>query len=142
MVTDHGAVQNAAAHSDQAIVSNRASVQHGLMSDGYVGTDDSRGGSRSHMHDAQVLDIGAIADPGIVDVTPDDRSEPDARLIAYVDVADNIAILDQESTLGDLGPNAIVRQDHTILSNDTLHCIRDDGIQKSPIPTRQDRGIN
>src|SRR5690349_11490984 len=57
---DHRAVQDARAHSDQAVVGNRAAVEGCLVSDRYAGADGERE-IRVAMPDRTVLEVGFIA---------------------------------------------------------------------------------
>src|SRR5690349_6092549 len=81
------AVQKDRTHPDQALVVDRAAVDHGAMSDRHVVANRRRVRPIHHVDHNRVLDIGAPADTDAVYVAAHDGTHPDAALLSDFDVA-------------------------------------------------------
>ena len=92
-VFDDGAVHDGAAHADQDAVAQGAAMQHDLVADGHLVTDDQRitvgveGTGVGDVQHAGVLHAGACADADAVHVTADHRQRPDRAVLADFHIA-------------------------------------------------------
>jgi hypothetical protein len=64
------------------------------------------------MNDGPVLNIRPRADPDKIDVTADDRAEPDARILADLDIADDDRVMGDESAFMDTRFCRVERSKH------------------------------
>src|SRR4051812_10633214 len=86
------------------------------MTDGDFFFQDGRLLARARMQHAVVLHVRAIADADVEHVAADDRAKPDGCLFAYVNVADDLRAIGDESCLVDLRMNSAERTDHAEVS--------------------------
>ena len=78
VVSDHGSVHQHGTHADQNAIVNGTAVEHDVVTDRDVVTDDQGIRVVGHVEQREVLDVGTMADPNIVDVAADDTVEPHA----------------------------------------------------------------
>lgn len=82
-VFDNGAIHDGATHADQDAVAQGAAMQHDLVADGHLVTDDQRktvgveGACVGDVQHAAVLHAGACANADAVHVAADHRQRPD-----------------------------------------------------------------
>jgi hypothetical protein len=62
--------------------------------------------------DATVLEVRIFSDPNDVAVTTDDAVEPEARIVADLDVTDNLRALGKEDALANFRPFSPVLVQH------------------------------
>lgn len=92
-VFDDGAIHDGAAHADQNAVAQGAAMQHDLVADGHLVTDDQRetvgveGTGVGDVQHAAVLHAGARANADAVHVAADHRQRPDRAVFADLHVA-------------------------------------------------------
>ena len=87
-LADNRAVEDRRAHANQAFVFHGAGVEDRAMADGNELADNDRQ-VVGEMYDAAVLDVGALADLDVIDVTAQDGSRPDAAAGGETDIADH-----------------------------------------------------
>ncbi len=75
-------------HADEDFIGDGAGVQDGFVADGDEFAD-KRGEVVGEMNDAAILDVRARADDDAIDVRPEDRLEPHARLFPKRHIADD-----------------------------------------------------
>ena len=85
---DDGTVEHHRVDSDERAVLHRASVQHRMVAHADVRAE-GEGKALVDVQNRRVLDIGAVADGDAVVVAAHDAVEPDARLVAEHDGADD-----------------------------------------------------
>ena len=66
------------------------------------------------VEDAVVLNVGVVADADLMDVTAEDGVHPDAGVFAEHDVADELGGVVDVASVGELGGDAFVGEDHRI----------------------------
>ncbi len=92
-VFDNGAIHDGAAHADQNAVAQGAAMQHHLVADGHLVTDDQRitvgveGPGMGDVQHAAVLHAGARANADAVHVAADHRQRPDRAVLADFHIA-------------------------------------------------------
>src|SRR6185503_14279475 len=109
---DHDAVEDDRAHADEGSVLDDAPVNDRVVADGYPITERRAELPADHVQGGVVLDVRPGADPDGLDVAADHRAEPDARLRADHDVADDGCRLHDERRGVDAGRPTGVRGDH------------------------------
>lgn len=93
LVLDDGAIHDCAAHADQDAIAQGTAVQHHLVADGHLITDDQReavGVERAGMGDVQhatVLHAGAGADADAVHIAAYYSQRPDRAVFANLHIA-------------------------------------------------------
>lgn len=73
-------VQENAAHADQAIIADFATVEDGAVADGHV-IAELQGGIQTDVEDGVILNIGVAADRHFIDIGAQDGIEPDGGMI-------------------------------------------------------------
>ena len=95
IVLHHRPIHDRAAHADQDAIAQGAAMQHDLVADGHVVTDQQRKTvriERAGMGDVQhtgILHAGALADADAVHVCAHHGQRPDRTIGADLDVADD-----------------------------------------------------
>jgi hypothetical protein len=78
------------AEADEAAGAEGAAVDHRHVADEHVVADVGGGAAASHVDHRAVLDVGAGADADRHHVSAEDAVVPDGRVLAEVDVADDL----------------------------------------------------
>ena len=84
--TNHRAIKDGGSHADEAVVLHRAGMQNRAVAHRHEVADDD-GQILSQMDDATILEVRALADFNVVDVTAKDCHGPDAGPGSKADVA-------------------------------------------------------
>src|SRR5690606_25971087 len=92
LLANHSTVEDNGANADQAATADLAPVQHDHVADGAIRTDN-HWEAWIGMEHAAVLDIRARADLNWLVIPADHRIEPDAHILAEVNIANNNGIL-------------------------------------------------
>src|SRR5262245_11406557 len=85
--TDGHIVEHDGPDPDQAAVLYAASVKHCGMADGHALPDDGCKSATGHVDHRVVLDIRAVTDADVIAVAAQNAVEPDARVLAQLNVA-------------------------------------------------------
>ncbi len=109
---DDGAVEDDAAHAYEAAGFDGAAVENDGVAHGYVVADVDTILFLHAVEDAVVLDVGVVADANLVDIAAEDGVHPDAGVLAYDYVADELGGVVDVSGFGELGGDAFVGADH------------------------------
>src|SRR3972149_1450544 len=103
----------------QYVITDFAAVADGAVAENNVIADSSihcwRQRGRPRMYHAVILDNHIIADGYFTQVAPDHRSRPDAGVLAYFDIADNISRLADKGGLGNLRRFPVKALNHAFL---------------------------
>src|SRR5687768_4420752 len=89
-----------------------ATVEHDAMADRHVVMENERILILHNVKDAQVLNVGVLANTDVMNVTPNDRVKPDAGVIADFDVANDFGAFRDEDSLSQPGQLPFVVQQH------------------------------
>src|SRR6185295_20214410 len=87
-------------------------MQHDPVTHGDLVLDNRGVCVRADMDHSHVLNICPSSDAYEIDVTADDRAEPNARIFADLDIADNSCVLGDKCRISDLWHDFFERQDH------------------------------
>ena len=82
-------------------------MQHDMMADRHIITQDRWINVVGDMKDAEVLDVRSIPNAKKMNITTDDRVEPDARVLPDHDIANDDCILFDKGALGNLRSDAL-----------------------------------
>jgi hypothetical protein len=91
-------------------------MEHGRMAYRYAVSENRREPSLRHVNDRVVLDVGVLTDSYMVTIAAQDAIEPDAGVLADVDVANYVRAFGDECAPGYLRADAFVRDDHRLIS--------------------------
>ena len=83
------AVEQDRAHADEATILHSTTMEDGAMSHGDVVANDGGGKIRGDVQHAQILDVGARADPDRHHIPTHHGVEPHAGTLAHGDIADD-----------------------------------------------------
>jgi Uma2 family endonuclease len=112
MSPDLRVIEDGRAHTDQTIRPDLAAMQHDAMADRDVVVENEGVLILHHVKDASILDVGVFPDPDVVYVTANDGVEPDARMIADLDIPDDNRPFSDEDPLSQLWQLPFVVQQH------------------------------
>jgi hypothetical protein len=87
-------------------------VEDHVVPDRDIVADHERVGIMRHMQHAEVLDVGPMTDPDVIDVASDDCVEPGATVLSHDDVADDHSGLFDKARVWDSGLDALECADH------------------------------
>ena len=87
-------------------------MQHYRMADCHATPDDRRKRPLRNVNDCSVLNIRALAYSNVITIASQHAIEPNARVIANVNVADDMSAFCDESCLGNLRRDPFVRTNH------------------------------
>ena len=90
--TDAGTIENHGVDADEAVITDRTAVQHGLVADRDTATDGERDAVIGVQH-AAILYVGAFPDMDRIVVTAHDHVEPDTDVVFDDDAADDCGIV-------------------------------------------------
>jgi hypothetical protein len=77
-------------------------MDDGVVCNGNVITDIHGRFPVRAMHDHTILDIHVVADPDVVNISPNDGIEPDAAIVPDNDIAHDRSVFRQETPLTDV----------------------------------------
>src|SRR4051812_12381032 len=83
------AVQQDRTDANKAARFNMTAMQRHAMSDGDLVLEDRRVRFRGDVDHRHVLDVCPRSDADVIHISPHDRTEPHARIFAYLDVSDH-----------------------------------------------------
>ena len=97
----HRSVHDDGSHTDERAIFDRAPMKNGTMADRDVVANERGILTGRDMDYGIVLKIGSSSDADIVDIAPNDGSEPDRRFRPKVDISDDVGVRRDKAILSD-----------------------------------------
>jgi hypothetical protein len=91
------------AHTNQHIVFDRATMNHGAVTDANIVANDGSGFLIRAVNDGAVLNVYFIPQNNAVDITPYDGLKPNAALVAHFYITHNGGVFSDKNIFSPLG---------------------------------------